>query len=160
MCPPAVEISVRSPAQPNSPAQTSSWFTQPALTARQLVSGHTQHAASEALVCQAASVLGSSTAAISCGCVKSRCLKRYCACFQSKSVCSKQCLCCDCDNHQWSGAPQESIRPHKLARRPALGIMSRGNVPFVHADSPVSEQIPKVRDLLCIQTASQLVRDV
>jgi len=91
--------------------------------------------------------------AAGCRCVKSRCLKRYCACFQNKSECGAQCLCRDCENHS-RGDPNEadSSRPHKLPKyRPALGVVSQGSglmesgQQFVHHD-PINAALKQATD--------------
>jgi len=71
------------------------------------------------------------SAVTGCRCVKSRCLKRYCACFQGQNVCTADCLCQGCENV--GGRDDElyaSQRPSKLPKlplRPALGMMSSAN---------------------------------
>lgn len=41
----------------------------------------------------------------SCRCPKSRCLKLYCDCFRSQSVCSSTCACVDCLNTEGDQKP-------------------------------------------------------
>lgn len=38
-----------------------------------------------------------------CHCVKSRCLKKYCECFEAGIYCGKKCKCSDCQNFPGSG---------------------------------------------------------
>lgn len=38
----------------------------------------------------------------SCNCKKSKCLKKYCDCFQAGIVCGESCKCKDCENYQGS----------------------------------------------------------
>ena len=33
-----------------------------------------------------------------CTCKKSRCLKRYCECFEQNLACGMECICTDCEN--------------------------------------------------------------
>ncbi|XP_017255329.1 protein tesmin/TSO1-like CXC 6 isoform X1 [Daucus carota subsp. sativus] len=35
-----------------------------------------------------------------CNCKRSRCLKRYCNCFRTNSLCSEKCRCMDCNNFE------------------------------------------------------------
>jgi len=37
-----------------------------------------------------------------CRCKKSRCVKKYCECFQAGQLCEERCECVDCDNHNQS----------------------------------------------------------
>lgn len=56
-----------------------------------------------------------------CKCVKSKCLKLYCDCFQAGKVCNKECICRNCENTEANSGP-DGIRTKTmeaiLARRP------------------------------------------
>ncbi|KAF1792262.1 Lin-54 family [Phytophthora cactorum] len=53
-----------------------------------------------------------------CRCKKSKCLKKYCECFQNGIACTSHCRCMDCSNHSESTAPHQ--HPN-LQKRSATG---------------------------------------
>ena len=59
----------------------------------------------------------------SCACKRSRCLKRYCECFEAMVHCNSDCVCLDCENYEgsakvdFSGAtPRDASKRAKAAR--------------------------------------------
>lgn len=55
---------------------------------------------------------------VKCYCKKSRCLKLYCDCFASKSLCNGECKCADCENNQAHLKRRDEAMQLVLERRP------------------------------------------
>ncbi|KAJ8612216.1 hypothetical protein CTAYLR_002909, partial [Chrysophaeum taylorii] len=55
-----------------------------------------------------------------CACKKSRCLKRYCECFENQLNCSLACVCVDCENFEGSS----KVRDHPGVRAAVDTLMS------------------------------------
>lgn len=55
-----------------------------------------------------------------CACKKSRCLKRYCECFEANIRCSLACVCVDCENFEGSS----KVRDHPGVRDAVDSLMS------------------------------------
>lgn len=49
-----------------------------------------------------------------CNCQKSKCLKKYCECFQQGTKCSEFCLCKDCQNKDGCGSASKQLTPEKM----------------------------------------------
>ncbi|KAL3657749.1 hypothetical protein V7S43_017321 [Phytophthora oleae] len=62
-----------------------------------------------------------------CRCKKSKCLKKYCECFQNGIACTSHCRCMECSNHSESTAA--SKHPH----------LQKGSatIPDKHSESPI-----------------------
>ena len=78
---------------------------------------HPSHSAQAARISKAA-LLGSTTKGKTCNCKNSRCLKLYCECFASGSVCSPNCNCIDCCNHAGNAAERQLAVEATLERNP------------------------------------------
>jgi hypothetical protein len=48
-----------------------------------------------------------------CRCKKSKCLKKYCECFQNGIACTAHCRCMDCSNHSESAAAHQHAHLQK-----------------------------------------------
>jgi hypothetical protein len=56
-----------------------------------------------------------------CNCVKSKCLKKYCECFQGALYCGEKCKCLECENFEGSVSLQDrkaKIRDHRKVSKP------------------------------------------
>lgn len=56
-----------------------------------------------------------------CNCVKSKCLKKYCECFQGALYCGEKCKCLECENFEGSTLLQErklKIRDNRKMSKP------------------------------------------
>uniref|UniRef100_H3H0P2 CRC domain-containing protein n=1 Tax=Phytophthora ramorum TaxID=164328 RepID=H3H0P2_PHYRM len=83
-----------------------------------------------------------------CRCKKSKCLKKYCDCFQNGIACTSHCRCMDCSNHSESTAAHE--HPHlqkssatasgKRAHSGALISPAAGSKPFHAVQITVTKQ--------------------
>jgi hypothetical protein len=62
-----------------------------------------------------------------CVCKKTFCLKLYCECFASGKVCSRECACCSCGNHEQNGQQIESVRSIRKSRSRADPLLRACN---------------------------------
>jgi hypothetical protein len=56
-----------------------------------------------------------------CNCVKSKCLKKYCECFQGALYCGEKCKCLECENFEGSVSLKDrktKIRDHRKVSKP------------------------------------------
>ena len=53
-----------------------------------------------------------------CRCVKSKCLKLYCECFQKGVLCNSQCKCVSCSNNVENEMQLKSVRKAYLLKNP------------------------------------------
>ena len=58
------------------------------------------------------------TSTIGCTCKKSKCLKLYCQCFASSSVCADKCVCLSCENKQGNEEKIKAAKNAILERNP------------------------------------------
>jgi hypothetical protein len=70
-----------------------------------------------------------------CHCLKSRCLKKYCICYDNKTSCGAACKCVACQNGIETAASTDKAAPTSVGKKPR----STRNVKAVHA-SPVLEE--------------------
>ncbi|RLN47149.1 hypothetical protein BBJ29_002440 [Phytophthora kernoviae] len=84
-----------------------------------------------------------------CRCKKSKCLKKYCECFQNGIACTTHCRCMDCSNHCESSAAHEhrhlqkgSATPHGKHALSSAGVVpiSAGPKPFHPVQITVTKQ--------------------
>lgn len=54
----------------------------------------------------------------SCKCVKTKCLKLYCECFQKGVLCNPECRCKDCSNTKENGVKLKATKKAYLTRNP------------------------------------------
>jgi Tesmin/TSO1-like CXC domain, cysteine-rich domain len=75
-------------------------------------------------------VQGNSSQSQACSCKASRCLKLYCACFQSGSFCNPSCHCKDCSNtlaeNAENGAREAAIMDCLRRRSDAFDVRPKG----------------------------------
>jgi hypothetical protein len=75
---------------------------------------------------------------MACNCVRSKCLKLYCTCFQGGKVCTKSCTCVDCANTEKDGTGERQLaiqlclekRPDAFemrVREPGIGCACKNN---------------------------------
>ena len=104
--------------------------------------------------------IGSSKHNNGCTCKKSRCLKKYCECFQNGVLCAAKCKCSDCENYEGSIALADRRRKIKDPKSAEVakeswggGSASKGpqrkRLPPSRAPAPIPNisvgQIPSVR---------------
>ena len=67
-----------------------------------------------------------------CACKRSRCLKRYCECFEAGQFCADDCVCLDCENTERGavGRSQQARKPDAEVLRGASAMC------FVRSSSP------------------------
>lgn len=77
-----------------------------------------------------------------CRCKKSKCLKKYCECFQNGIACTSHCRCMDCSNHSESTHQQKgSATSHGKRSQPGSSIPSTaGAKPFHPVQITVTKQ--------------------
>lgn len=67
-----------------------------------------------------------------CACKRSRCLKRYCECFEAGQFCAADCVCLDCENTE-----QGAVGRGQLARKPDAEVLRGASAMcFVRSSSP------------------------
>ncbi|KAG1695825.1 hypothetical protein DVH05_019164 [Phytophthora capsici] len=75
-----------------------------------------------------------------CRCKKSKCLKKYCECFQNGIACTSHCRCMECSNHSESTAASKHPHLHKGSAAKQGNRSSRSPKPFHPVHITVTKQ--------------------
>lgn len=78
-----------------------------------------------------------------CRCKKSKCLKKYCECFQNGIACTAHCRCVDCSNHSEAAHRfQTDVRAAAALKQAAMSAASPTAQPF-HQIQVTVTKLPK-----------------
>jgi len=79
-----------------------------------------------------------------CHCKKSRCVKKYCECFQNKIHCTSKCKCMDCDNgpKHGSGDATDQVVTSKKQSKIDKGGKKKQAAALSSSKSPLNKSSP------------------